>query len=141
MSRLQEALTRLRQAAKGPRYYAGSSKKATVIHVDLCDLEAVFDHFDKAAPMAIQVDLVEHSQEDRDTVVTDLFADQVARKVAGIFGDALGYFWNAALIPTHNAGDQTANAVMGGMVEGMAAVAGQLEAAAKHPYLKEEPHG
>jgi len=41
--------------------------------------------------------------------------------------DALGCFWNAALYPTHQYQDSTANAVMAGMVEGVAAVAERLK--------------
>jgi hypothetical protein len=39
---------------------------------------------------AFTAELAQTSKEDHDAVVADLFADQVARKVAGIFGDALG---------------------------------------------------
>ncbi len=40
--------------------------------------------------------------------------------------DALGCFWNAALGATHTYNDATANAVMSGMVQGVAAVAERL---------------
>lgn len=40
--------------------------------------------------------------------------------------DALDCFWNAALYATHEHQDSTANAVMHGMVEGVAAIAARL---------------
>lgn len=50
---------------------------------------------------------------------------------ASIVADALGCFWNAALSATHDYQDATANAVMSGMVQGVAAVAERLESWAK----------
>ena len=45
--------------------------------------------------------------------------------------DALDYFWNASLTATHAYSDPTANAVMDGIVSGVAAVANELRAQAK----------
>lgn len=47
--------------------------------------------------------------------------------------DALEMFWNASLNVTHQSNDATANAVMGGMVEGFAAMARRLRENAHPP--------
>ncbi|AKU43477.1 hypothetical protein CPT_Sansa73 [Caulobacter phage Sansa] len=110
MTRLQEALTQLREHqdqldADGCR--VGVSREA---------LDIVLSSFNEnPAPQITE--------------------EGVARRVAGMIGDAVGYFWNAALIPTHEHGDATANAVMSGMVSGMAAIASNLER-----HSKEQPH-
>lgn len=47
--------------------------------------------------------------------------------------DALDMFWNASLEETHRYPDETANAVMAGMVHGFAAVAAELRSQADAP--------